>query len=177
MLQAAHIGAGNAANVLVVLALSRDAEPALLLRDAARRTWMQSIRSRAHFVLGGSSELSAGVRQEQARHRDILFVDAPDDYASLSLKVQLGFRAAIALHPTLTHLLKTDDDSWVTAPRALGPSSASVRKQAVPLGSGCSGGLRTRTTLGMPSERTRTASGRHLSTSSTACAWTRRCRV
>ena len=61
------------------------------------------------FVLGGGNSSGAATA-----HNDTVVLDIGEGYSSLSLKVLAGFAWALgSAAPSFSHLLKTDDDSFV----------------------------------------------------------------
>jgi len=112
--------------ICIIILSSRRSER----RDWIRKTWATSTDSiRVLFVVGrstptfGKSLANEPVTVDAETHRDILFVDAPDDYANLSQKVFASFRAVGNLSTTRSRrfpdkypfhfVLKVDDDSFV----------------------------------------------------------------
>lgn len=77
--------------------------------DAQRQTWVPLVRGMdVRFFLG---------KQERTPQPDEVFLDAPDDYHSLPLKVQRMFQWALA--NGYTKVLKADDDTYIYPDRLL----------------------------------------------------------
>jgi hypothetical protein len=81
------------------------------LRQACRDTWIKKWGNLAdiRFFVGNP---------KRRKTRDTIYLDCPDDYDSLPLKVRLMHQWVLA-QPDYSHVFKCDDDSWVHVPRLL----------------------------------------------------------
>ncbi|EOD04247.1 hypothetical protein EMIHUDRAFT_221381 [Emiliania huxleyi CCMP1516] len=98
---------------LLILVFSRPTERGAEQRAALRNAWAHDRRAcgffTVRFVLGGGN--SSGTA---TAHNDTVVLDVGEGYSSLSLKVLAGFAWALgSAAPSFSHLLKTDDDSFV----------------------------------------------------------------
>lgn len=121
---------------LLLLVLS-DARPGSAhFRIAARQSWVQAGVRRGHvvrhfFCIGseGVGDLAPPqLAAEAAAYADLLFVDAADDYVSLSQKVFSCFRAALELAPSFDFFIKTDHDVFLRLDRLHGELTAALRQ-------------------------------------------------
>jgi predicted DCC family thiol-disulfide oxidoreductase YuxK len=100
-------------------------------RDAIRATWGADARlARVLFVaLGGhTAPEQVALLAEAARHRDMVVVsDVPNSYHNPTHALVALFRAAAAAADRATHVLKTDDDSYVRVPALLDTLAALPR--------------------------------------------------
>jgi len=76
---------------------------------------------RLAFVLGlhADQTVNRAVREEHARHNDIIQGDFVDDYRNMTLKSLLDLKAVDERCPGVRYLLKTDDDMIVNLPYLL----------------------------------------------------------
>ncbi|EOD10837.1 hypothetical protein EMIHUDRAFT_104937 [Emiliania huxleyi CCMP1516] len=98
---------------LLILVFSRPTERGAEQRAALRNAWAHDRRAcgffTVRFVLGGGNSSGAATA-----HNDTVVLDIGEGYSSLSLKVLAGFAWALgSAAPSFSHLLKTDDDSFV----------------------------------------------------------------
>jgi len=98
---------------LLILVFSRPTERGAEQRAALRNAWAHDRRAcgffTVRFVLGSGNSSGAATA-----HNDTVVLDVGEGYSSLSLKVLAGFAWALgSAAPSFSHLLKTDDDSFV----------------------------------------------------------------
>ncbi len=92
-------------------------------RQIIRRTWGDQscfdqndfLLPRVLFVLGlsGNTTQDDGVRQERDKYGDILLFNFDDRYYNLTLKMLLAMRWVSEKLPSVSHLLKADDDVFL----------------------------------------------------------------
>lgn len=89
-------------------------------RQVIRDTWMRFPTNGksviVRFLLGvenTTGQPPAALKMEAKLHKDIVFLDAVEAYSNLVQKVHMFFRWAAVNCPGITHVFKTDDDSFV----------------------------------------------------------------
>ena len=77
-------------------------------RDRQRNTWLRDFPITKWYHIIGDPSLDSEYKLDQDQH--ILYVKCADDYLSLPSKTFLACKAVYYLFPSVTHILKTDDD-------------------------------------------------------------------
>jgi beta-1,3-galactosyltransferase 5/beta-1,3-galactosyltransferase 1 len=79
-------------------------------REAVRNTWAHNRSHHVWYVVGGDW---SSIEQEFLDKKDLLWVDVPESYRGITVKVQILFGAVDQELAHYEYVLKTDDDSYV----------------------------------------------------------------
>ena len=108
-------GSQDISVVVGVLSSTPNAEA----RNLIRSTWGQGAQFFFIIFVPSLHKLSRGVTIELEKNKDLILVEGTEAYGKIAIKVAAFFQAIAQMEHQFTHVIKTDDDSYIHMTRLI----------------------------------------------------------